>query len=90
MNDRAKYQPREGKTGQFGFVNDWGRKCVCGHELGVHSGEAPHDCLNIDRRGSLGTVNLPDWVDQTIEPSSCDCLKFRPVRVRKPRMLPNR
>lgn len=72
-------QPRDQSTGQFGFEGNWGRKCVCGHELGFHSAEAPHDCMNIDRY-NIGIND--EWVDQSITNTPCDCMKFRPSRKR--------
>jgi hypothetical protein len=73
-----RYQPREKETGQFAFDGNWGRKCVCGHELGVHTAEAPHECMNIDRF-HIGTRREP-WADQALEATECDCRKFRPTR----------
>jgi hypothetical protein len=72
----AKSQARERETGRYGFDGDWGRKCKCGHELGVHTAEAPHECMNNDRR------HMADgpWFDHSIEPAPCDCTRFRPVR----------
>ena len=71
-------QAREAATGQFGFDGKWGRKCVCGHELGVHTAEPPHECMNDNRMHMLGPGS--DWFDSSIEPTSCDCVKFRPKR----------
>lgn len=75
---RYRNRPREKASGQFGFVHNWGRVCVCGHELGVHGGEAPHECFNEDRN------NMPKFegalADVPAEP--CDCRRFRPSRRR--------
>lgn len=71
-------QARERATGRFSFEGDWGRKCVCGHELGVHTAEAPHECMNASRRHLVEASD--DWADRAIEPSHCDCSRFRVER----------
>lgn len=76
-----RYQPRERATGQFGFVKNWARKCLCGHELGVHAGESPHDCLNEDRKHI--TSDTDDWIDRLIQPGPCDCKRFRLSRSKR-------
>lgn len=60
-----KTQPRNKKTGQYSFEGNWDRLCVCGHRLGAHAGEPPHDCFSgqMDDGGEY-----------------CDCPKFRPSR----------
>jgi hypothetical protein len=77
---RISTQPRERATGQYAFEGDWGRKCVCGHELGVHTAEAPHECMNSDRKHIA--CDGDEWFDKTIEPTPCDCVRFRPTRKR--------
>ena len=44
--ERARY-----RDGRYGYAGDQERLCVCGHKLGVHTGEAPHDCLGPDLHG---------------------------------------
>ncbi len=77
---KTRYQPREDATGQFGFVGDWARICVCGHELGVHGGEAPHECFNEDRN------NMPRFEGELtgIAAEPCGCRRFRPSRRKTP------
>lgn len=66
-------QPRERETGRYGFDGDFERLCVCGHPLGLHTAEAPHECLAIDAH-SIDTERfqrpLPD----------CDCIRFKRSR----------
>lgn len=64
---------RDTQTGQFGFHDRWERICVCGHQLGTHTAEAPHECMNEDR-------NIPAPYAGTGE--HCDCKKFRVPRRR--------
>lgn len=75
----TKNQSREDETGQYGFDGNWGRKCVCGHELGVHTAQAPHECMNNDR---WHIAHGSDWFDRSIPATPCDCQRFRPKRVR--------
>ncbi|HYE90076.1 MAG TPA: hypothetical protein VEA38_03605 [Terriglobales bacterium] len=63
----ARTQPRDAQTGRYGFEGQWDRLCVCGHRLGVHTADAPHECMVRD-------------FDKTAAP--CDCMKFRPSRKR--------
>ena len=63
---------RDRRNGQYTFDGDWARLCVCGHTLGVHGGEAPHDCL-------AGTNCLNDPHPGVF----CDCQKFRPAKPRR-------
>lgn len=44
----AARRPRERATGRYGFVNRWDRLCQCGHKLGDHTAQAPHDCIAVD------------------------------------------
>jgi hypothetical protein len=60
---------RNRQTGQYTYDGDWERLCVCGHKLGVHAAEAPHDCM----AGS----NCPD---DPHPGTFCDCQKFRPAK----------
>ena len=56
---------RNRNNGQYTYSADFSRLCRCGHSLGVHTGEAPHECLNGDQ-----------YLDgATGEP--CACVKFR-------------
>jgi hypothetical protein len=64
-----RQQTRERDTGRYAFQGDWGRKCVCGHELGVHTAEAPHECMNSDRNHIASEKD--GWFDATIEPTRC-------------------
>lgn len=61
-------QLRNDSNGQFGFVGQWDRLCVCGHPLGTHTGQPPHECVNED-------THIPAPYAGTGEP--CDCKKFR-------------
>lgn len=72
---------RDPQSGQYGFQNNWTRLCVCGHELGYHTAEAPHDCINSDRLniGSCGGALDPMRVPAT----DCDCQRFRPSKANK-------
>ena len=73
----AKGQPRDRSTGQYGFQGDWNRLCVCGHELGFHGGEAPHECFNEDRLN----IGSGDGLDaKRVPPTTCACRRFRPSR----------
>jgi hypothetical protein len=36
---------RNRKTGQYSYSGDMTRLCTCGHTLGTHAAEAPHDCF---------------------------------------------
>jgi hypothetical protein len=51
-------------TGRYTYDEKYERLCVCGHPLGKHSAESPHDC----------------FVGQFGEPESCECPKFRPAK----------
>lgn len=55
---------RNRHNGQFAYSSDFDRLCRCGHTLGVHTGEAPHECINED-----------SFAGGTGEP--CACVKFR-------------
>lgn len=58
------------RNGRYTFDGNWDRLCVCGHTLGVHAGEAPHDCFGPDGRGSG---------------CATECPRFRPSRRKSPR-----
>jgi len=60
------YRPRERATGRYGFEGDYERLCVCGHKLGAHAAQAPHDCFNSDTglKGATG--------------ETCECKRFGP------------
>jgi hypothetical protein len=88
MAEQQRHQPRERASGQFGFEGDWGRICVCGHELGVHTAEAPHECMNNDRR-HLASAN-DDWFRKDIAATNCDCMRFRTSRKRSARAQPEK
>lgn len=62
---KPRDQMRERQTGRYGYVNQWERLCRCGHTLGVHTAEPPHECIARD-------------FDRTA--TSCGCMKFRPKR----------
>lgn len=63
-------QPREAETGRYGFAGDWARLCACGHELGIHTAMAPHECLASD------ACNIdPERYPVALPP--CDCVRFR-------------
>lgn len=54
--------------GQYAFVDNWERLCICGHKLGVHAGEndtGKRPCFNEDS----------GMEDATGEP--CDCKHFK-------------
>lgn len=61
---------RDKGTGQFAYQNRWERLCRCGHQLGQHTAESPHTCIEADRH-----IDDPTW-------PGCACLKFRPARDR--------
>lgn len=63
---------RNHKTGQFSYEGNYERMCICGHTLGIHAAEAPHDCFNEDT-GIKGTTG-----------ESCSCAKFRPKKIKQP------
>lgn len=58
-------QARHRSTGRYSFDGDMSKLCVCGHTLGIHAAEAPHECFNQDA-GLEGATGEP-----------CDCMKFR-------------
>lgn len=61
---------RNRHTGQYTYSSNFERMCVCGHSLAVHTGEAPHSCMNDDTyAGGTG--------------EACDCEKFRLARGKK-------
>lgn len=74
--DEARYQSqaRDRSTGQYSFEGQWDRLCVCGHELGVHAAEAPHDCMNSDRVNIYGAADPRAF---RFQKTDCACLKFR-------------
>ena len=55
-------QSRERASGQYGFTNNYDRLCVCGHRLGHHTAQAPHECID----GDFNPVDVP-----------CGCMRFR-------------
>jgi hypothetical protein len=59
---------RDKSSGQYSYQNKFERLCVCGHTLGMHTGDAPHECIAGDF--------LPGV--------TCDCVKFRLQRTKKP------
>lgn len=64
---------RDKGTGCYAHGN-WDKLCACGHPLGTHTAEVSHGerpCLNGDFGG-----NPP-----------CSCMRFKPVRVKKPRKV---
>lgn len=73
----ARGQARHRDTGQFSYQGKWNRLCVCGHELGFHAAEAPHDCFNADR---LNIGDAGDMDPNRFPPTDCKCQKFRPSR----------
>lgn len=58
---------RNRNNGQYSYTSGFDRLCKCGHTLGTHTGEAPHECINED----VGNG----------EP--CTCLKFKLAPVAK-------
>jgi hypothetical protein len=65
MNKVSQARAQDGK---YTFDGNLERLCVCGHELGNHSGEAPHDCL------------CPTFSIRDPRRAACNCEKFRPAR----------
>lgn len=65
MTTKSRYQNRERQSGRFSFDGDMSRLCTCGHTLGDHNAEAPHEC----------------WIDtdpgHPLYPTGCKCVKFR-------------
>jgi len=68
MSKLTKAQNRERSTGRYSFDGDLDRLCVCGHPLGLHMGEAPHDCA------------VSTFSDIDPNKAECDCPRFRPAR----------
>jgi hypothetical protein len=66
VNDANRKRNR--RNGQYTFEGDFDRLCTCGHTLGVHTAEAPHECINgdVDLEGATG--------------EQCDCAKFKPSK----------
>lgn len=65
MAEAVNGQSRERASGRWGFTNDYERLCVCGHALGHHTAQAPHECIDND----FNPVDTP-----------CQCLRFRPAK----------
>lgn len=61
----TRTENRNRSTGRYSYTGNFDRLCKCGHRLGIHAGEPPHDCFNEDKAGG-----------GTGEP--CDCKEFRP------------
>lgn len=59
---------RDRSNGRYTFDGNMERLCVCGHTLGKHCAEAPHDCL------------AHSMSDATPDEKACQCPKFRPSR----------
>lgn len=74
-------QNRDQDTGRFTFEGKWSRLCKCGHELGVHTAAAPHECMNADRQAIMA-----DWSGEPGQ--ACDCKRFRPRRSGRPSIAP--
>jgi hypothetical protein len=63
-HDEEIDQKRDRRNGRYTFDGDFDRLCRCGHTLGVHLAEAPHDCIARDFQPGV----------------ECDCVKFQPQR----------
>jgi len=59
---------RNRHTGQYSFEGNYERLCVCGHTLGTHAAEPPHDCFNEDTGIESATGEV------------CECKRFRPSK----------
>lgn len=77
MKPAKHIQNRDKRDGRYTFDGKWDRLCVCGHELGVHYGAAPHECDNLNRVHSMGEKHPQAF---RVQAKSCDCQKFRPSR----------
>ena len=58
-------QSRYRDSGRYGYTNNFERLCVCGHTLGVHTAQAPHECI------------AQDFEPQEVP---CQCQRFRPAK----------
>jgi len=69
-------QPRERRTGLYSFQGNWERLCECGHALGLHTAQAPHECMAGD-----ATQIAPE--KYPVDLGECDCVRFRPKHGKK-------
>jgi hypothetical protein len=60
------------KKGKYSY-SDMNMLCVCGHALGSHTGEYPHDCCYGD--------DPENMVQQTT--CVCDSIGFKPANISK-------
>ena len=44
VEEKKDPQTRE-RNGRYGYIGKLDRLCVCGHRLGDHTADAPHECL---------------------------------------------
>jgi hypothetical protein len=44
----VKVETRDRSTGRYSYSGDFDRLCKCGHTLGAHTAEPPHECINGD------------------------------------------
>lgn len=68
--ETSKAQNRERWSGRYSFDGDMTRLCACGHTLGNHAAEAPHECF------------CPTFGKADPNYAECNCQKFRPQRKR--------
>jgi hypothetical protein len=60
---------RDRSDGRYTFTKD--AMCACGHSLGIHTAEAPHEC----------GAHEAHLIDPTVpEMPPCSCVKFRKIR----------